>query len=325
MLKTKVGLFGKKGHHIIRELTNNNRAELIGVCEIQPGDLPAELRDNIIYYNTLDEMLDNDEIELISLCSPVRAEQENHAIKCMKKKKHVYAEKPCALTEEGILRLLKTAKENNVYFQEMIGTTFLQPYKEMKKIIRQKMIGEVVQVFVQKSYRSLFAHRPQDENIDGGLTVQVGVHATRMIEHICGLKIKESTCIETGLGNPVPDGGLRTASSVMGTLDNGGVFSMVINYLNPGGFGLHGNETVRIFGTKGMLEATDGGTRTRLIIEGNDYGPLNIQEPDDDYFEIFLDAVKGEGNLPYDDFTSIHPTIAIINAKKNEGRWLYND
>jgi hypothetical protein len=96
---------------------------------------------------------------------------------------------------------------------------------------------------------------------------------------------------------------------------------MVINYLNPQGFGLHGNESLRIFGTKGMMEATDGGTKTRLIVEDKDFGPLDTSEPDDDYFELFLDKVRGEGELPFDDETAMHPTIAIVNAKKNEGIW----
>jgi hypothetical protein len=78
---------------------------------------------------------------------------------------------------------------------------------------------------------------------------------------------------------------------------------------------------LRIFGTKGMMEATDGGTKTRLIVEDKDFGPLDTSEPDDDYFELFLDKVRGEGELPFDDETAMHPTIAIVNAKKNEGIW----
>lgn len=68
-------------------------------------------------------------------------------------------------------------------------------------------------------------------------------------------------------------------------------------------------------------QAADGGTKTRLIVEDKDFGPLDTSEPDDDYFELFLDKVRGEGELPFDDETAMHPTIAIVNAKKNEGIW----
>lgn len=320
-MKTKVALYGRSGHHIIRELTDNKRAEMIAVCKIEPKVLPESLRDKVIYYDTLEDMLENKDIEVVSLCSPVRKQQEDQAVLCMEKGKHVYAEKPCAFTQEGVERLLETAKANEVIFREMIGTTFGQPYKAMRNVVKQGLLGEIVQVFVQKSYRSLFSNRPQNEDIDGGLTVQVGVHAARMIEHITMLKITQSACVETQLGNPVPEGELRTASSVIGTLENGGVFSMVINYLNPEGFGMHGNESVRIFGTKGMMEAVDGGTKTRLIVGNQDLGALDTSEPDDDYFELFLNKVRGESELPFDDETAMHPTIAIINAKKNEGKW----
>ena len=123
-MKTKVALYGRSGHHIIRELTDNKRAEMIAVCKIEPKVLPESLRDKVIYYDTLKDMLENKDIEVVSLCSPVRKQQEDQAVLCMEKGKHVYAEKPCAFTQEGVERLLETAKANEVIFREMIGTTF---------------------------------------------------------------------------------------------------------------------------------------------------------------------------------------------------------
>ncbi|MGI6562559.1 MAG: hypothetical protein ACOX3Q_08385 [Clostridia bacterium] len=74
-MKTKVALYGRNGHHIIRELTDNKRAELVAVCAIEPEILPEDLRNKVIYYNSLEEMTDNKEIEIVSLCSPVRKDQ----------------------------------------------------------------------------------------------------------------------------------------------------------------------------------------------------------------------------------------------------------
>ena len=54
------------------------------------------------------------------------------------------------------------------------------------------------------------------------------------------------------------------------TLNNGGVASACINYLNPKGFGLWGNESVRIFGTEGMLELFDGARKTHIYTNNAD-------------------------------------------------------
>ena len=65
-----------------------------------------------------------------------------------------------------------------------------------------------------------------------------------------------------------------------------------MNYLNLPVSKLRNNETLRIFGTKGFVESTDGGTRTRLYAAANaalaagnnlvfheDFEPASTQSP----------------------------------------------
>ena len=66
-------------------------------------------------------------------------------------------------------------------------------------------------------------------------------------------------------GNIYENDGIFTASSWAMTLENGGVASACVNYLHPKhGFGIHGNESVRIFGTEGMIEITGGARNTHF-------------------------------------------------------------
>ena len=65
--------------------------------------------------------------------------------------------------------------------------------------------GEIVQVFAQKSY-PWHESRPQDEAVDGGLTLQVGIHAARFVEHVTGIRISSLDLIETTHGNPTANG-----------------------------------------------------------------------------------------------------------------------
>lgn len=316
-MKIKIGIYGNNGHQIQGILTNNPKAELIAVAAFEINHLPEELKNgkNIRHYNTLDEMLFDSEAEIISLCSPVRAEQASDALKCLKSGKHVYAEKPCALTENDLDKIIKTASETGKIFHEMAGTAFDQPYLSMGRIVKSGVLGTIIQVLAQKSY-PYHNGRPQDEKIDGGLFCQAGVHAARFIEHVAGVKIKEIYAIETNLGNPDKNGGLKMASACMMKLENGGIASFIANYLNPPSFGSWGNEALRIFGDKGFVESVDGGTRTRLVLNEKDMGSIDVSEPSVDYFDMFLDELNGEFKMPFSLEDELHPTRMLIRAKE---------
>ena len=319
MTKIKIGLYGTHGHQIQQALIDHPLGECVAVAACDPNALPETFNTNahIRHYDTLDAMLQDDAVDLVSLCSPHRANQAQQAIRCMEAGKHVYAEKPCALTESDLDAIIATAQRTGTQFHEMAGTAFEQPYLTMRELVRTGILGPIVQVLAQKSY-PYHDRRPQDEAVDGGLLLQVGVHALRFVEHVAGLRVTDITALETQLGNPKP-GHLRIATALMMTLENGGLASVICNYLNPPAFGLWGNETLRIFGTEGFVEAVDGGTKTRLVLKDEDRGPLKITRNSVAYHDMFLASLLGAGNMPLSLEDEIHPTRMLIQAKQKLG------
>lgn len=314
-MKIKIGLYGSNGHQIQNKLINHPLAELVAVAELDAKSKSEinNYHNKIKYYNTLDELLADDSIDLISLCSPIRRQQARDAVKCLKRGKHVYAEKPCAMSEEELDLIIKTAKDTGKCFHEMAGTAFEQPYLAMQQIVKSGEIGTVVQVFAQKSY-PYYEGRPQNEDIDGGLICQNGVHALRFIEHVAGQKIIDISAVQTKLGNPYIDGGLMMAASLIMTLENGGVASAVVNYLNPTGFKSWGNEHLRIFGTSGFVESIDGGAKTRLLVKDSDLGELDLSHPSKDYFDIYMESLHEKSSMPFCLYDELHPTRMVIRA-----------
>lgn len=305
-----VGLYGDNGHQVHHLLFTCPRARLIGVSAFM-GETPAEGK----VYETLEEMLSDRAVDLISLCSPLRSEQADHAIACMKAGKHVYAEKPCALNEEDLDRILTTSRETGMIFREMAGTAFEEPYSSMREIVVSGKIGEIVQVLFQKSY-PYHPKRPQDERVDGGLLLQAGIHGLRLIEHTAGVRITDIKALETQYGNPETTGGLRMAASVMMTLDNGGIAAGIMNYLNQYGHGEWGNDHLRIFGTKGFVESTDGGRRARLIV-GREQGiEVEMKKTPVSYFDLLVQTLLGEGEMPLTPEDELHPLRMAIRAKR---------
>lgn len=318
--KLNIGLYGSAGHQIgIKDYENETR--IAAVCAVSDGFKNALIENgkgDFKVYETLEDMLLDEEIDLVSLCSPQRSEQERDAIKCLNAGKHVYAEKPAAFSEEGIERILDAARAAGKEFHEMADSVYTEPYWSVRKTVRSGKVGEVVQVYVQKSYPLNANTRPQNEEKDGGLVRQAGIHAIRFLEHITGLWVKDVKVTQTHLGNINPEEGLFTASSWMMSLSNGGVASACINYLNPKGFGRWGNESVRIFGTEGMIEITDGGRHTHLYTSERDEGEVDTSSSDcKDFFLQIVRHLKYGEELPMSIEDELHPLRTVIRAFDN--------
>ena len=310
--KLRIGLYGSNGHQLNSLLESPHPlAEVTVICDIRR---PAQLDPSVREVATLDDLLKTD-VELISLCSPWRSEQAEHAIRCLEAGKHVLAEKPAALSETDLDEIIKTAERCGKSFREMGGTGLGQPFTAMAEAVKSGLIGEVVQVWSQKSY-PYYEDRAQDEKLDGGLFLQCGIHAARMIEHVSGQRLTSVQLIETELGNPAP-GHLRMASAFQGMLENGACASAIANYLNPRGFGHWGNDALRIFGTLGMVETTDGATKTRLVIGEKDCGPLDVSVAQDSYITMYVRHLLGGREIPISLEEELHPLRVLLRAKNS--------
>lgn len=310
--KLGVALYGSNGHQLRPDKFElYPQATLVGVAGIKSAALPNGVK----RYATLDEIIADPAVGLVVLCSPRRADQARDAIRCLEAGKHVYAEKPSALTEVELDAILAAARHAGREFREMAGTVFAANYAAMRQLVQDGAVGDVVQILVQKSYR-YGASRPQDEAIDGGLFLQAGIHAARMVEHVGGVRMTEATGWETSFGKPESERGAgKLAAAAHAHLANGGMATIIINYLNPGRTSLpHGNETLRIFGTKGFIESVDGGTRTRLVTSEKVVEPLD-RTPGPDYFKAFVEHLVTGSAMPLSVEDELHPLRILLRAK----------
>lgn len=311
--KLGVALYGGNGHQVsVGKLMAHPRARLVAISQGKSGAVPAGVK----VYATLEELLKDPQVDLVSLCSPRRADQARDAIRCLEAGKHVYAEKPVALTEKELDAILAAAKRSGKEFHEMAGTAFAANYVTMRKMVKEGAVGDVIQILVQKSYR-YGAGRPQNEALDGGMFLQAGIHAARMVEHVGGVKIKSIQGWETSFGKPEKEKGEgKIAGAVQMELENGGLATIIINYLNPGHPKLpHGNETLRIFGTKGFIESVDGGARSRLVTQTEITEPLDKGASFDYFDAVAAHLVTGEP-MPLTIEEELRPLRMLIRAKE---------
>ena len=100
-------------------------------------------------------------------------------------------------------------------------------------------------------------------------------------------------------------------------LENGGLATIVMNYLNPPGTSLpHGNETLRVFGTRGFIESVDGGQRSRLVTASAMEEPLTRRELSQDYFDLVAAHLAAGAPLPLTSEEELHPLRMLLRAKE---------
>ncbi|MBS3762211.1 MAG: Gfo/Idh/MocA family oxidoreductase [Planctomycetes bacterium] len=317
--KLNVACFGNNGHQILGKLKGHLKARLAAVGKISPQqvekNLGSEAASTVKFIDDLDSIINDEEIDLISLCSPRRDQQCDHAIECLLGGKHVLAEKPAAFTISQLDKLRAVAAESSTHFRQMGSCGEEKILVAIRELVDSGELGEIVHVFAQKSY-PYHDGRPQDRGIDGGLIRQAGIHGVRFIQWATGLRATRTSGIDTTTGNP-KKGRLQMASSVSLELENGAVASLLCNYLNPNGIGYWGNDQLRVFGTKGMVEAVDGFNRCRMILGEHDPQPIpNITDEFPDFFDTYVDFITRGTPMPYSPDDDLYALQTVIRSQE---------
>lgn len=303
----RIGLYGKNGHQLDPSLPGVKDAKVIAICE------------NEEQYEAFVRRTD---LDLISICSPSRSNQHADIRSALLAGKHVYAEKPMVLEERQLDELLQLAASRGLMLREMAPTAYEQPYCGLRDIVASGELGEIVQVHAQKSY-PYGPWRPQLEDVDGGLLLQVGVHAFRMIEQVALQKVVAVSAVQTQLGNPVDGGELHMAASVQLRLENGGIAVVNLNYLNQSGTGHWGHEQLRIFGTKGLAETSAGAHSGRWII-GDVVRELEMTAAPS-HVQMIIDELHGKPTVLLPTSEELHALRVALKSRLSarcDGAWI---
>ncbi|MFW6292157.1 MAG: Gfo/Idh/MocA family oxidoreductase, partial [Spirochaetota bacterium] len=128
--RVRIGLYGDNGHQLRTDASPAWLGHGVVVAFAGfAGDGPAAAtHDAPERRASLNELLADPSIDLISLCSPRRADQALDAIRCLEAGKHVLAEKPCAMDEASLDRIIETTRRTGLVFHEMAPTVVEEPY-----------------------------------------------------------------------------------------------------------------------------------------------------------------------------------------------------
>ena len=317
MREVRIGCLGLRGHQILGYLPGLDRARLTALGGLTDAEAETIQRDypDIPLCPDLDSMLEKAAVDLISFCTIPRADQTRLVIRALKAGKHVLAEKPMATTIGDLEELRQAASESGKELRTMTPMPYAPEFVGMRKVVESGALGSLVQIYAMKSYPYHDA-RPQDRRVDGGIILQAGIHAVSLIRRITGLEFAEVFAQDTGIGNP-KRGDLQMGAHVAFRMNSGALGVILCNYCNPNSIGYHGNDQLRLHGTKGMIELVDGATRRMLILQDKKPRRFDDVAPEKRYPQDLIDCILDGTATLLSQEDSFRNTEIVIRAQES--------
>lgn len=195
MKKIKFALVGcgriAKKHSELLGNSQITNSELVAVCDIIKEKAKAIGEQfNVPYYTDMDKMMQNEEIDTVT----VLTESGNHAenvINLSKYKKNIIVEKPMALTLHDADEMIKACSENSCKLFVVKQNRFNLPVVKLKEAVTSKRFGKLVlgtirvrwardqHYYDQASWRGKWA-------TDGGVLANQASHHVDLLQWLMG-------------------------------------------------------------------------------------------------------------------------------------------
>ena len=137
-----VGFWGSNHVRVLRELES---VEMKAVC-----DIDLEKAKNVAkkfgvpkYYQNLDDMLNREELDAVTVCTPSVSHAEI-AVRILESGLNVFVEKPLASNPDECLRIIDAAKSNNRFVMTGFIERFNPAVSKAIELLKAGEIGEVI-------------------------------------------------------------------------------------------------------------------------------------------------------------------------------------
>lgn len=264
----KVGIIGcgkiAQVRHIPEYLSNPN-VKLQGFYDLKHGRA-QELADRYggIAFNTMEELLDDREIDAVSVCVANIAHASD-TIAALKAGKHVLCEKPMATTLDDCVAMVQASKDSGRKLMIDQNQRLAKAHKKARELVRNGFIGRVI------TFRTTFGHSgPETWSIDPGkdtwffdrsrsgmgVMADLGVHKTDLIQYILGQKVIATTAKLSTLDKRDANDrliGVDDNAMCIYEMDGGTIGTMTSSWTY---YGEEDNSTI-LYGEKGILRIYD--------------------------------------------------------------------
>ena len=288
--KVRVGVIGVEGHlaEVTGPLPRLPDVEIVAAMHKRP-QLVEKRFPKAKIYTDYRKMLDENKLDLVAVCN-INSERATAVVECASRGLHIFAEKPLGVTFEEMSKVSKAVRASKAKISTMFPMRFSPPYLALKKVVESGEIGEIVQIATQKSYK---APAPGDWRLTkenyGGTIPWIGIHMVDLMRYVTGRDFTETYSMQSVLDF----GKTATMESVTASvfkMDNRGLAMLRMDYFRPKAAPTHGDDRMRVVGSKGVLEYM---AATGVTLVREDKGPEVISQlpAPRDLFVEFLEHI----------------------------------
>lgn len=321
--RLRLALIGLQGHvnEVVGSLPQLPDVEVVAVQEPDAGDLAKFVKryPRAKVYTDYRKMLDEQHPDLVSVCPPNGTRHEA-VIECLERNVDFIAEKPLATERQGFEKIVRLAGTSKSRIGMLLPMRYDPEYRALRQVVASGVIGEVAQISSQKSYKA--GVRPawmKDPHGYGSTITWIGIHMVDLMRWTSGREFIEAFSLEDQVGAPPGIGKMENTTGSVFRLDNRGVATLHMDYYRPESAPTHGDDRLRLAGTKGVAEY-QAATGVTVITEGK--GPAKITElpPKGSVFLDYLDyAFNGKApTLPVADILQVNRIV--IAAEESVAR-----
>lgn len=324
--RVRVGLAGLVGHvnEILAHLPRLPDVDLVAVSDQDPAALQRfrqrEAVGGATQYADYRRMLDNEQLDMVGVCNP-NGERAEAILACAERGLHVVAEKPLALRRDDLRRVREAVLRRQVRLTTLLPMRFSSPYLAIKEIVDSGEIGEVAQMAAQKSY--VAGNRPawmRNRASYGGTIPWIGIHMIDLMHWASGRDFSNVYSMTARFDDP-GIGEMENVTASVFRLDNGGAAVLRMDYLRPRTAGSHGDDRLRVAGTRGVAEYQEA---TGVTVASADSKPRRLEQlpARRSLFVEFLDSVYNGApySMPFDEICRINEVTlaAQESADRNQ-------
>ncbi len=279
-IKVAVVGAGYWGKNLVRAFASLENAELVMVCDNDPDVLEriSQTYPSVDTTSNLEEVLRNDDVDAVALVTPARlhAEQARAALEAGK---HVYVEKPFALSMDQALSLAQTAKmhpDQTLMVGHML--VYHPVVRRIKEILEAGELGDIYYMYAQ---RVNLGRLRADENA----LWSFGPHDLSVILYLLGqIPVSVSARGRAYLQEGIEDVVFVNLAFAQGTMAN-----IQLSWLDP-----RKVRKLTLVGSKKMLEFDDVHPSDKLILFDKGFD----RPPDFGSYGEYLSIRQGDVVIP---------------------------
>jgi len=290
----------------------NTEYELVAICDINLDVLDEHKEKyKVPGYQSIDELLDNEELDIVTLCTPSGL-HASQAIKAARAKVNIMTEKPMATKWSDGLKMVRICDEENVRLFVIKQNRRNSTLQLLKRATNEKRFGKIYMVHL-----NVFWTRPQEYydrapwsgtwDMDGGAFMNQATHYVDLLHWVVGPIEKIHAMTSTSRDIDVEDTGVVNIK-----WRNGALGSMAVTMCT---YPSNLEGSITILGEKGTVRI--GGVAVNEIKEWN-FEDERDYDDDIDKANYQTSSVYGFGHPPY--FQNVADVLRGKAEPETDGR-----